>query len=407
MSHYSEQSATQDLMSGASWENFCDRLKAIGSEVLRDDVPGDEQSRAEGYRHLTRALACSLQQIIEYSDTARPSLHPNPSAAMRWGGDNPDNLYQHAAIDGGRTYRVKGTRGTVVDFILSASAAGPMEAPATKERTQKKNQVFHELTSGDLEIAEDGTFELVISPHEHQGNWLKTSAETGFLTIRQYFLDWDVEQAAEFYISCDEGNGTAPEPVTAQWMASRLDDVMTWVERRPYWTRMIKSGADMMPANSIHLLDSVKGGSAEICYGIGYFELEEDECLLFEVKVPEARYWQIALINFWMESLDYGNHQSSLNKAQAFVDDDGVFRAVISRSDPGVPNWLDTVGHHWGHIQFRWIWFEDKPNPTVKLLKRDELRLYLPADHPVTSEQERRAVVARRQRHLVRRYRTY
>ena len=407
MSHYSDATATQDLMTGKSWESFCDRLKAVGSEVLRDDVPGDELSRAEGYRHLTRALACSLQQIIEYSDTARPSFHPNPSAAMRWGGDNPDNLYQHAAIDGSKTYRIKGKRGSVVDFIISASGAGKMEAPATKEWVLDKNLVAHELTSGDLEIDADGNFELIVSPEEHAGNWLQTTPEVGFVTIRQYFQDWDNEEAAEFYITCEDGLGTAPAPVDPQWMASRLDDVMSWVERRPYWTRMMKSGADMMPANNIHLLDSVQGGSAEICYGIGYFDLADDDCLLFEVKVPEARYWQIALINFWMESLDYGNHQSSLNKAQAFVDDDGVFRAVISRTDPGVPNWLDTAGHHWGHIQFRWIWFEDKPSPAVKLLKQSELREHLPADHPQTSVEKRQAVIARRQAHLVRRYRTY
>lgn len=407
MTQYSPETASRDLMSGKSWEAFCDRLKAVGSEVLRDDVPGDEQSRAEGYRHLTRALACSLQQILEYSDTARPSFHPNPSAAMRWGGDNPDNLYQHAAIDGSKTYRIKGKRGSVVDFIISASAAGPMEAPATKERAQRNNLVFHELTSGDLAIAPDGSFELVVSPDEHEGNWLRTCPEVGFITIRQYFLDWDREEAAEFYITCEEGEGTAPAPVSPEWMASRLDDVMSWVERRPYWTKMMKSGADMMPANSLHLLDQVKGGSAEICYGIGYFDLEDNECLLFEVKVPEARYWQIALVNFWMESLDYGNHQSSLNKSQAFVDEDGVFRAVISKKDPGVPNWLDTAGHRWGHIQFRWIWFEGKPSPTAKVVKLDELRTHLPDSHPGISAEERKAIITRRQRHLVRRYRTY
>ncbi|MGI9286550.1 MAG: hypothetical protein ACR2P1_14280, partial [Pseudomonadales bacterium] len=68
---------------------------------------------------------------------------------------------------------------------------------------------------------------------------------------------------------------------------------------------------------------------------------------------------------------------------------------------------LDTAGHRWGHIQFRWIWFEDKPKPSVSLLKRDELRQHLPASHPSTSAAERKAVIARRQQHLVRRYRTY
>ena len=30
------------------------------------------------------------------------------------------------------------------------------------------------------------------------------------------------------------------------------------------------------------------------------------------------------------------------------LDSEGVFRAVISHTDPGVPNWLDTAGHTQG-----------------------------------------------------------
>ena len=48
------------------------------------------------------------------------------------------------------------------------------------------------------------------------------------------------------------------------------------------------------------------------------------------------------------------NRQSSLNDAQAHIDRDGWFRAVISRLDPGVPNWLDKGDYPWGIIQMRW-----------------------------------------------------
>ena len=53
----------------------------------------------------------------------------------------------------------------------------------------------------------------------------------------------------------------------------------------------------------------------------------------------------MALGNYWWETIDYANHQSSLNGFQAVLDDDGVFRAVVSARDPGVANWLDTAGH--------------------------------------------------------------
>src|SRR3546814_3501739 len=47
------------------------------------------------------------------------------------------------------------------------------------------------------------------------------------------------------------------------------------------------------------------------------------------------------------------NNHSSLNDAQARVDKDGLFRAVISAQDPGVPNWLDTAGNASGAVQGR------------------------------------------------------
>ena len=41
----SEQKRREQLMSGAAWEEFCDRLKVLGSEVLRPDVPGGAGAR--------------------------------------------------------------------------------------------------------------------------------------------------------------------------------------------------------------------------------------------------------------------------------------------------------------------------------------------------------------------------
>ena len=43
------------------------------------------------------------------------------------------------------------------------------------------------------------------------------------------------------------------------------------------------------------------------------------------------------MCNFWLESLDYANHQSSLNGHQAVVDADGVFRAVVAHAIPASP----------------------------------------------------------------------
>ena len=69
------------------------------------------------------------------------------------------------------------------------------------------------------------------------------------------------------------------------------------------------------------------GAAAENVSTWGSWSLKDDEALLIEVSPPEALYWSVSLGNFWWETIDYANHQSSLNGYQAALDPDGVFRA--------------------------------------------------------------------------------
>jgi hypothetical protein len=72
------------------------------------------------------------------------------------------------------------------------------------------------------------------------------------------------------------------------------------------------------------------------------------------------------------ESLDYANHQSSLNGFQTAWDGEGVggqsnareagqsnvrqARYVIAHRDSGIANWLDTTGVPVGFMTFRWTY---------------------------------------------------
>jgi hypothetical protein len=96
--------------------------------------------------------------------------------------------------------------------------------------------------------------------------------------------------------------------------------------------------------------------------------------------------------------VDWVNRQSSLNDAQAHIDADGCFRAVISHRDPGVPNWLDKADYPWGVIQMRFYRASSYPVPTMKKVPVREVREHLPAATPVvTLEQRREQLRARRE----------
>ena len=131
--------------------------------------------------------------------------------------------------------------------------------------------------------------------------------------------------------------------------------------------------------------------------------------------MPVAPLYQgFHLANLWGESLDYANHQSSLNGFQAERDADGALRATsIAHRDPGVANWLDTTGLPVGFMTFRWTYargaggscrrsrVEKVPLAEVRApLRRRTTRARL-------GGASARRTIAIRQAHVQRRYRQY
>jgi len=159
----------------------------------------------------------------------------------------------------------------------------------------------------------------------------------------------------------------------------------------------------MNAANAASL--ATGGGQATNVYSGGVFDLGPDEALLIENAVPVVpQYSGFHLSNLWGESLDFANHQSSLNIFQAEADADGVRRYVIAHRDPGVPNWVDTTGLPQGFLTFRWAYSELPPQlPTVKVTKvrEGEIRKHLPSGTRTVSASERREAI--RVRHYSRR----
>lgn len=122
----------------------------------------------------------------------------------------------------------------------------------------------------------------------------------------------------------------------------------------------------------------------------GLYRLAEDEALVIETAVPaKCRYWGFLVGDMQFRTIDWTNHQSSINAFQAKLDGDGKFRAVIARRDPGVPNWLDTGGYAEGVIQGRWNVCDNAPLPSTRLVKLKDLRKALPKDTPMVTAQQR------------------
>jgi hypothetical protein len=366
-------------------------LAAAGDVLRSNRAPQTAIEQAAGYRHLLVLLALGIDDALRSSDPYDPKIRPgNVDAVLKWGMDCPDAFYSGAAVRGDAAYRVRGSRGSV--RYLGFQVMAGIESTAN-------------VVADDLDIASDGTFELVLSREECPGNWMALSDRASSLVVRQFFYDWHQEEPARLQIECVErpdspdGRRVATPTPTPEAVGRQLEALGEFVDASlRFWLDIEDAGRAQglncfrEPANRTEM-----GGAEENVTVWGSWELADDEALVIEVAPPEALYWSVALGNHWWETVDYANHQSSLNGHQAVLDADGVLRAVVAHRDPGVANWLDTAGHRQGPMIFRWLRADAAPVPTTRVVAFTDVAAALPeATARIDEETRRRAIAARR-----------
>lgn len=341
---------TRKVVDGTAWREFCDLLADAGEAVLADGNPEDPLDRAEGFRMLTRLLRGALENKLEHGRSTRPALICTCHETIKIVGENPDNHYLGSSIDGRYDYRIWGTRGEAkwISFNLFSGPGFAGGGPGT-------GATLHEE---QMQIAPDGTFEVHISQIEREGNWLRSEPDTRSIAIRQTFLDKRHQRHAEMFIERIDSDDTPIDPLSPHELYASLVYAghyvrgvaqigSQWATRQSRWPNVFTDEAELPETNNFK--------DPQIKWHQAYFDLAEDEALVVEFKPPECDYWMIALHNHWMETLDYVNHQATLNCHSAKLENDGSVRFVVAHRDPGTPNWLDTAGHRHGTVGVRWV----------------------------------------------------
>jgi hypothetical protein len=386
-------------MSGEIWAELCRSLRQSEQLVLADDVPASPRMRADGMRYLTRLFAGGIRLCVEFANADYPEFGRMVDTTLSWGIDNPDCLYLYATIRGDATYRISGDRGTAHHFDIQVNRGHFARAPDFA--------LVSTANAGDLEVAEDGSVEITLSPGECAGNWLRLEPDAAWILVRQYFNDWENERPANLAIE-RVGASYPPPPLATDEIAERLDRLATWLDvGARYWDEMARFSLDRDP-NEIYFrpLDETSwGGLRGLAYGFGNFRCRPGEAVIIEVTPPACHYWSFSLANRYWETLEWNRRQSSLNGHQAHLDADGAFRAVISHEDPGVANWLDPAGHDVGTIMGRYLLTDAAPPPASRVVDFADLRATLPADTPRIDPAERSEGLRRRQRAVARRNR--
>ena len=388
------------LLDGRAWREFCRDLEAAGRHVLGFPLGGaeSEELRAEGFRYLLGLVRSGLGQALELSDPDQPRWLRNPDSQAKWGAENPDNQYLWARIGPQAAYRIRGERGSAFDFLIEVKQ-GYLQLG--------DDGVYASCTSQDLHVDADGRFDLLLAaerPSDWRGDFLPIHQDARYIAVRQYLVDWERETPARFEIARVGGEGVPPASLSAAAIADRIDAAGEWtLATARFWTEWVDRLRDAWRPGEVAPARRYAGGAPDVYYGNSWYKLGADEALVFESELPDARYWQIELCDAWFRSLDYATRQTSLNHLQAQIAGDRRLRVVIAHRDPLVPNWLDTAGHAEGMLQYRWAWSRTNPAPTLRTVRFADLARALPESTRRITREERRRLLAARQRQVFRR----
>ena len=376
-----------------TWSDQLHAMDGVVDELLAIWRPeGPTEAEVQDMNKLALSiLACGYLCHV-YSDDRRPVFMPLWNYACNQGGPNPDYVYLNAQVDSSGVYELSGFRGTTrfVEVTQQEHEMTGMDI-FNQQRTRPPLRRTNDLD--ELTIGSDGSFSVILSaerPDGHAGDWWPLDHRTKRLLMRKCACDWRNEVDARVAINRLDDPG---EDMSTDEIARRFSDLPRWIEGMIHFDmHLVRYYREHHGINVLLRSQWIEeaGGLAKQAYYDGIHEITDDEALVVEFSVPsECHYWQILVADDRFATVDWVNRQSSLNDVQAQVDDDRIFRGVISTRDPGVHNWLDKADFPWGIIQARFYRANEYPEANVTKVPFADVLDHLPSTTPRLTSAER------------------
>jgi hypothetical protein len=380
---------------------YLDILAGAAGEVAKTWRPDDPEYHAGIYRQLMMSMSFGYF-IYFHADAEHPDWAPlwNPVYTLQ---PNPDDIYLQSPIRGTLSYRVSGNRGSckILSFTTQKVLSGTVD-----EMPQPSGH--NEVDCTDLGLTAGQDFEVIFSgkrPAGHSGRWAPIDREAGGMMVRFRSYDWANEVDPVLSIECLDP--VPPKPrLTTEQILERIQEMAKFPARKTKLYYVMQNGVKKRVGFNVFEPIRYPGALVKQVYWPACFQFEENEALIIETDLPGRRpYWNIQLNDPYFNALEYVYRLSSTNGHYAKLSSDGKFRAVISLTDPGVPNWLDPAGYTEGGIYGRWYDCDSEPVPTIKRVKLAALRQHLPADTPLVTPTQRAEELRQRVRACQRRRR--
>jgi len=325
------------------------------------------------------------------ADPMHPAFLPGAGYHQRMGMPNPDTVYLTAAIDGAGTYRLTGDRGTAPDVSLM-----PMGGP-----TAAGLKTYPAIDLRSFDVDGDNHLDLVLSaqrPEGHAGQWCEIAPDVRSLMLRSVSDDWGQHRDPVLAITRLDSPARRERPAEDA-LAASLAGLVPMVEGTlAFGMRKVVALRAGGFVNEVTTVDySAGGGLAGQWYHEGVFDVPEGKALVVEADLRGGiNTLSLALTDALGCTLDWANAQTSLNRKQAKIDADGFLRFVIASEDPGIANWLDTMGHRVGVMQLRWTGCAQAPGLTFRLVDMSAVQSSLPPETRMVTCEERDAILRHR-----------
>lgn len=329
------------------WHALMQSMGELEQELLAI-APESDLARADALRYLNRLLRYALGHYVDRGGSpVRPRLnHDTP----RVGGDNPDYRYCTADLDGRLRYRVSGYLHEA-SFLGIGTYVGELGTAGGLRGTGY-------FTVDKQQVDAAGRFEVILSAEPNAGAWLPMAEETSSLLVRQLLLDPLRHRPAELTIECLSEVDTPSVALSTDAVNDGMHRARLFLEGtvRQFigWTAAFMQAPNSLGPTDPALLGKAQGDPGTHYYN-GYYRLQPGEALVVEFVPPPCDYWNLQACNHWLESLDIRRQPAHINHYLARPDGSGRVRAVIAPDDPGVENWMDTVGHREGCLAMRWV----------------------------------------------------
>lgn len=355
--------------SGALWEQFCETLKPLARHVAGGAAPDDPLARVEGLRCLSRLVSLGLDRFLEYGDPLFPAFYDLQTETRKYLGDNPDQSYRVASIDGGEVYRVRGNARGAAGIELGVYAGtfrSDDEGPSRR--------LVASLDEAELVLDEKGDFEVTLGGEPGAGNHLALSEDANALLIRTYFWDRELRRSHRLPRIERLGRGDAAPTLTPEALVRGFIAAVAFVDGSLAWWNAFE-GFDS-PDNTLIVMpdDGSVQTPRQVRYMNGWVAPARDEAFVVELRPQdEPSYWSFALQNVWGETPDWRFRPVIRNNRELERSADGSVRIVVAHADPGVANWMDMSGHERLLLSLRWRGASALPRADTRLVPLAQL----------------------------------